>query len=118
MFHHDIQKGFKEMSNIPSVATGSPLVGFNVSGNRPHVYYLNSQSHVIELEWSGASWVGSDITQRAGADTVALSDRLVGFDVSDGRPHVYYLNSQRHVMELEWSGSSWAGSDITQRASA
>lgn len=99
-----------------NIRPSSPLAAFNILPASPHVYYFRSDHHVMELMWTGSTWVVGDLTNGAGAAPAAPSSPLAAFH--DSVLHVYYLSFDNHVMELHWSGSFWVSTDLIAQTGA
>jgi hypothetical protein len=97
-------------AKAPSAAKGSDLSGFNLSANRPRVYYQDSVGHLIELRWTDNGWTHFDISELAqGAPRARNGSRLASFDVDAGPKTVFYFADDGRVQQLHYT-NQWTWS--------
>jgi hypothetical protein len=113
------------LAGAPGAATGSTLTGitFLQPGNdTQHVFYLTSDGHVHELNWSGGTWLTNDITSIAGAPAAIGGSPMTSFTFTPrtggNQEHVYFFTADGHVHELVWISGVWSTNDITILAGA
>ena len=101
--------------------TGGPTAGiWGISGfaigNLQHVFYIGyNDSHVHELYYNNAAWSDQDITAQAnGALAYLTAPDLVGFATKPNNQfHVYFEDSNLHMHQLYYNGSTWVDQDLT-----
>jgi protein involved in polysaccharide export with SLBB domain len=111
-------------SNAPAAAPGSAISG-HMTDVSEEVFYLGSDQHVHELwRWSQNfdGWHANDVTIANGTQPLAASGSpLAGFfDANAGTDAVFYIGTDQHVHEFDFSFSAlrWIGIDVTAQAGA
>jgi hypothetical protein len=93
---------------------GSALVGYPLSDNSQHVFFIGTDSHVHELFIAGAGWADSDLTTLAGAVPPTPTSALAGYRLSNNSKHVFFIGTDNHVHELFIAaGAGWLDNDLT-----
>lgn len=79
----------------------------------PRIYYADANQHIDEIGYHGSNgWANFDITSLANAGVLAASGTgLVSYLADDG-PRIYYVDSDQHVNEIGYHGSTWANFDV------
>lgn len=99
-------------------ARGSHIDGYATTfNNQQHVNFVGTDNHVHELFYDNM-WHHNDLTQLAGAPSVAPGSRIDGYQTEfNSQQHVNYLGTDNHVHELYYAGS-WKHNDLTAAAGA
>jgi hypothetical protein len=94
--------------------TQSALTGFFDPNSVQHVFYQSRDGHIRESYNTGNNeWWGSDLIQDAGAPSATSGTSLASyFDTFYSVPHVFYISTSGHVVELYYSGRWWSN-DLT-----
>jgi RHS repeat-associated protein len=97
-----------------SVATSVP----NVGATPLMTFYEGSNQHVYSIYWftGNNSWQGLDFTAFTGATNVAAA--LTALSSDPAGPQAYYVGSNQHLYDINWSGSAWVNSDLTTLSGA
>ncbi len=102
-----------------NVANGGSLTSFLDTMNPDRmVFYVGSDQHVHDLEWSnnGAGWHNFDLSTLTGGVAVANGGSLTSFlDTMNPSRMIFYVGSDQHVHDLEWSnnGAGWHNFDLS-----
>jgi hypothetical protein len=93
------------VSGAISAAVGSALSSFiDPVSSAVEVYYIGSDQHVHELDWTAANgWGTQDATSLAGASNVAGTNLTGMFDTVNNQPEIYYIGTDLHVHQLLWN---------------
>jgi len=109
---------------FPVAASGSELTSFN-DGAGDHVYYLDSAGHNHQLTLEGdpgditQPWVDEDQTEDASTSVVAIAgSALTSFATSDGREHLFYIDTNHHVDQMLYGVALWTNQDLTAASGA
>ncbi len=86
--------------------------------NLQHVFYIGySDYHVHELYYNNATWSDQDITSQTPGSVAAnlTAPELVAFATKGNKQfHVYYEDSNFHLHQLYFNGTSWSDQDLTK----
>lgn len=81
----------------------------------PEVYYVGVDQHIHQMSWNSTSgWHNFDLSAMAGAPAASAGGVTALVDTVDGALEVYYVGTDQHVHQLQWSGSSgWHTFDVS-----
>ena len=111
-----VNQDWTAASGTSAVATpGSALSSYSAFNGLEFVYYFDSNHHVNQLWWTGQGWNNQDWTALSNARTVAAAGSSLSSmpGPNNGTQFVHYLDTNRHINELSWTGQTWTNQDLT-----
>jgi hypothetical protein len=108
-------------ANAPLVDPSAGLVGYTFvppgGSNGMHVFYIGTDHHIHELFWIGGTWIHTDLTTQWGGVAAAPGSNLAGTTFvppgGSNSMHVFYLGTDQHIHELNWTNNTWIPNDLT-----
>ena len=96
-------------------ASGSALSSYSAFNGLEFVYYFDTNHHVNQVWWTGQGWSNQDWTTLSRAQTVAATGSSLSSmaNPNSGMQFVHYLDPNRHINELAWTGTTWTNQDLT-----
>ena len=89
---------------VGGVGSGIPLMGYMFNG-QPTVFYVDLNTHLIEMWWTGSQEKWSDWTVQGAGQVVEAGSPLTGYALS-GQSTSFYLDNGTYLHETFWNGSS------------
>jgi hypothetical protein len=103
----------------------APITAFVVPGTQTmEVFYTTASGDIYQLSSSdNSSWNQQDLTALTRSPSANTSDAITAFATTpNDQLHVYYISSgpqsQDHVNQLFFNGSSWSNEDLTSATHA
>jgi hypothetical protein len=84
------------------------------------VYYVGIDQHIHQLSWNSVNgWHNYDLSAMASAPAASPGGLTALVDTLTGALEVYYVGTDRHLHQLQWSGSSgWHTFDVSANTGA
>jgi hypothetical protein len=110
----------------PAVGVGFiPITAFVIPGTQTmEVFYTTAGGDIYQISTSdNVSWSQQDLTALTHGPSASIQDAITAFATTpNNQLHVYYISSasqsQDHVNQLFFNGSSWSNQDLTSTTHA
>ncbi len=91
---------------------------FILSDGLPHLVSIDARSHVVELFFQNQRWAYNDLTKASRATLPAAKTNLSSFILSDGMPHIAFIDINQHVVQVFYQDHRWIFNDLTASSHA
>jgi hypothetical protein len=109
----------------PTLGGYAPITAFVIPGTQTmEVFYTTSGGDIYQLSSSdNISWSQQDLTTLTHGPSASTADAITSFATTpNNQLHVYYISgapqSQDHVNQLFFNGTSWSNQDLTSATHA
>jgi hypothetical protein len=101
------------LSHARNVSPNSGLTEFALADGVPHIVLIDDRQHIEELVYQDRKWNVYDLTASCQGQLVSPYSLLTAFVLSDGTPHIAFVDVNRHIGHLFYQDHRWVFSDLT-----
>ncbi len=104
-------------AGTPSTTTVATVVSAGVGvcttgDGRLYAFVIGSDGHLWQNYWTGSTWVWDDLGTPGNVVSNTVTAGIGASTTPDGRPYAWVADSDGHLWQNYWTGSTWVWDDL------